>query len=62
VNILRTTYLQTIRERLRDHPVVSLVEPRQAGKTTLARMLAEQSAEPVHFFDLESPAACPSST
>jgi predicted AAA+ superfamily ATPase len=56
VDIQRTAYLQTIRERLREHPIVSLVGPRQAGKTTLARMLAEQSAEAVHFFDLESPA------
>jgi predicted AAA+ superfamily ATPase len=56
MDIQRTAYLQTIRERLREHPIVSLVGPRQVGKTTLARMLAEQSAEPVHFFDLESPA------
>jgi predicted AAA+ superfamily ATPase len=62
VNILRTTYLQTSRERLRENPVLLLVGPRQAGKTTLAWMLAEQSAEAVHFFDLESPGACPSST
>jgi len=56
MNIRRTAYLQTIRDRLRDNPIVSLVGPRQAGKTTLARMLAEESAEAVHFFDLESPA------
>jgi len=30
--------------------VVSLVGPRQAGKTTLARMLASELTEPVHFF------------
>lgn len=35
---------------------MSLIGPRQAGKTTLARMLAEESAEAVHFFDLELPA------
>lgn len=56
MDVKRTAYLQTIRERLRDYPVVSLVGPRQAGKTTLARTLAEESAEAVHFFDLESPA------
>ena len=56
MDVRRTAYLQTIRERLRDNPVVSLVGPRQAGKTTLARMLAEESTEAVHFFDLESPA------
>jgi predicted AAA+ superfamily ATPase len=56
MDIQRTAYLQTIRERLLEHPIVSLVGPRQAGKTTLARMLAEQSGQAVHFFDLESPA------
>lgn len=56
MTVRRTTYLQAIRERLRNNPIVSLVGPRQAGKTTLARMLAEESAEAVHFFDLESPA------
>ena len=56
MDIRRTAYLQTLRERLRDNPIVFLVGPRQAGKTTLARMLAGESDEPVHFFDLESPA------
>ena len=56
MSVRRTAYLITIRERLRANPIVSLVGPRQAGKTTLARMLAEESAEAVHFFDLESPA------
>lgn len=54
--IRRATYLQTIHERLRNNPIVSLVGPRQTGKTTLARIFAEASAEAVHFFDLESPA------
>ena len=35
---------------------MALVGPRQAGKTTLARMLAGSYAEAVHIFDLESPA------
>ncbi len=52
----RAGYLRAIRERLRDNPVVSLVGPRQAGKTTLARAFAAQASGPVHFFDLESPA------
>lgn len=56
MGIQRAAYVQTIRQRLRDNPIVSLVGPRQAGKTTLARMVAEASSEPVHFFDLESPA------
>lgn len=55
MRVRRTAYLHSIQERLRDNPVVSLVGPRQAGKTTLARMVAEQSTAAVHFFDLESP-------
>ena len=56
MNVRRAVYLETIQKRLRDNPVVSLVGPRQAGKTTLARMVAKDSKTPVHFFDLESPA------
>jgi predicted AAA+ superfamily ATPase len=56
MNVRRTGYFRTICDRLRENPIVSLVGPRQAGKTTLARMLAEESTEAVHFFDLESPA------
>jgi uncharacterized protein len=56
MKVERAAYLQKIHWRLRDYPVVSLVGPRQAGKTTLARTLAERSDGPVHFFDLESPA------
>lgn len=54
----RNAYRRLIGKRLRDNPVVALPGPRQAGKTTLARMFAEQEAgdEEVHFFDLESPA------
>src|SRR5574340_1357154 len=54
--IHRTEYLNSIRERLRGNPIVSLVGPRQAGKTTLARAVAAQATGPVHYFDLESPA------
>ncbi len=35
------------------HPVTALLGPRQCGKTTLARFMAEQ--EPSTFFDLENP-------
>ncbi|MFM7817754.1 MAG: AAA family ATPase, partial [Verrucomicrobiota bacterium] len=55
MTIQRTGHLQILRQRLADNPIVSLVGPRQAGKTTLARMLAEERVGPVHVFDLESP-------
>jgi uncharacterized protein len=52
----RPSYLATIRSRLEDHPVLALPGPRQAGKTTLARMLAAAlPGTEVHHFDLESP-------
>lgn len=53
--IPRTQYLERIRERLRTFPVVSVLGPRQVGKTTLARALADE--QPSHFFDLEDPDA-----
>lgn len=56
MSIRRTAYLETLSARLEDNLVVSLVGSRQAGKTTLARMLAGEAPGPVHFFDLESPA------
>jgi len=53
----RQGYLTTIQSRLPDNPVVALAGPRQAGKTTLARMLAAEIPDTeIHHFDLESPA------
>jgi hypothetical protein len=49
--IQRTYYLETIRERLKRFPVVSVLGPRQVGKTTLAQQIA--GGQPSHFFDLE---------
>jgi predicted AAA+ superfamily ATPase len=55
--VAREGYLRLIRERLRDNPVVALSGPRQAGKTTLARLFSESSPDTeIHHFDLESPA------
>ena len=52
-----------LKERLRQFPAVALLGPRQVGKTTLARLLAETGAEsppnPVEtgvYLDLENPA------
>lgn len=55
MNIQRTAYFQTIQQRLLENPIVSLAGPRQTGKSTLARRVADTSAKTVHFFDLESP-------
>jgi len=41
-----------VRQSLRESPVTALLGARQTGKTTLARMIAENH-KPVHFFDLE---------
>jgi uncharacterized protein len=49
--ITRKHYLETIRERLKSFPVVSVLGPRQVGKTTLAQVIAGE--QPSDFFDLE---------
>jgi predicted AAA+ superfamily ATPase len=51
--IPRPHALGRITTAFRVHPVVALLGPRQCGKTTLARMIAE--SEPCTYFDLESP-------
>jgi len=42
-----------IEASFRVHPVTALLGPRQCGKTTLARLIAEK--EPATYFDLENP-------
>jgi predicted AAA+ superfamily ATPase len=51
--IQRPGYLEQIRSVFRIHPVAALLGPRQCGKTTLARMLANHRVSTI--FDLESP-------
>ena len=46
--------LPIVQERLEQFPAVALLGPRQAGKTTLAEMVAEY--HPALYLDLESPA------
>ena len=53
--IPRTGHAASIRDLLRQFPVVGLIGARQVGKTTLARSVVEDSAQPVTFFDLEDP-------
>ncbi len=52
--ISRDSLLGRVRTALRRSPVVALLGPRQCGKTTLARQLAD--AADTEFIDLESPA------
>lgn len=52
--IERPVYSDLIRRRLVANPVVSLLGPRQVGKTTLARRIAQEYPAP-HLFDLENP-------
>src|ERR1700678_4357280 len=49
----RTHLLAQVRSGLKMSPAVALLGPRQCGKTTLARQLAEISKS--NYFDLESP-------
>jgi predicted AAA+ superfamily ATPase len=52
--IERAGYLARVRKALAGSPIVSLLGPRQVGKTTLAREVSRGRS--VTFFDLESPA------
>jgi predicted AAA+ superfamily ATPase len=51
--ISRPKALRRIESAFRVHPIAALLGPRQCGKTTLARMIAER--EPCTYFDLENP-------
>lgn len=53
--IQRHTLLSAIRDDFRTNPVVSLLGPRQVGKTTLARAFAKTAPGSVVVYDLESP-------
>jgi len=53
--IQRPEALDRITRTFKVHPIAALLGPRQCGKTTLARMLAEH--EPCTYFDLEDPVA-----
>ncbi|OHE72970.1 MAG: hypothetical protein A2Y14_04640 [Verrucomicrobia bacterium GWF2_51_19] len=52
--IERTSYLAKLAYGLEHFPIVSLLGPRQSGKTSLARAFAAKR-EHVHYFDLEDP-------
>ena len=48
----RTHYLERLTTAIGRSPITALLGPRQVGKTTLARLLAQ--GRPTTFFDLES--------
>jgi predicted AAA+ superfamily ATPase len=51
--ILRPHALNRVLNVFRVHPIATLLGPRQCGKTTLAKMIAER--EHTTYFDLENP-------
>ena len=51
--ISRPAVITQIQAALSVHPIAALLGPRQCGKTTVARMIAEQ--QPATYFDLENP-------
>jgi predicted AAA+ superfamily ATPase len=50
----RKNHLDKIKSLLSRYPVVGIIGARQVGKSTLARMLAEDTSEVVTAFDLEN--------
>ncbi len=55
--IVRDKHAEEIIRRLGNFEVVAILGPRQIGKTTLARQVAERYHTQTHHFDLEDPAA-----
>jgi predicted AAA+ superfamily ATPase len=53
--LIRSKALAKLQQGLSHYPVVALLGPRQVGKTTLSRQLAQSWPGPVHHFDLEDP-------
>src|SRR5258708_5951809 len=51
--IRRSRHLEELRQALTRTPIVSILGPRQSGKTTLARAFAR--GKQATFFDLENP-------
>lgn len=51
--IHRAAYESEVEEKLSTNPIVAILGPRQAGKTTLAQQIAQSRRH--HLFDLENP-------
>ena len=54
--IRRATHVRALLQRLSAFPVVVILGPRQIGKTTLARQVADEHDDPAQRLDLENPA------
>ena len=54
MKIPRSDHIKTIIERLQDYPIVAIFGPRQVGKSTLARDIADVYGQS-QYFDLERP-------
>ncbi len=54
MKIPRLHHVETLIARLQDYPVVAIFGPRQVGKSTLARDIADLHSQS-HYFDLERP-------
>ena len=54
--IRRATHIRALLQRLSAFPVVAILGPRQIGKTTLARQVADEHGDPAQRLDLENPA------
>jgi predicted AAA+ superfamily ATPase len=54
MKIPRLHHIETLMARLQDYPIVAIFGPRQVGKSTLARDIAEVYGQS-HYFDLERP-------
>ena len=57
LKIIRKYFIHQIQWAFEVNPAVALLGPRQCGKTTLAKWLANQQSakKEVHYFDLENP-------
>jgi uncharacterized protein len=55
MQIKRTVEIDLLNTRFRNNPIVTILGPRQCGKTTLARQFTDQWPKDVSFFDLENP-------
>jgi hypothetical protein len=49
------SFLPLVRERLAEAPAVALIGPRQVGKTTLARAIADERGDNAIYLDLQQP-------